>query len=336
MKQLIRNMFFVFAAVMMFCILPSARVHAANESGWAGDVWWFHADKSGNLTIGWNTDPKKDMADFEDADEAPWAKKSWFKDIRKITVKNNVRSIGNYAFANSNVEEIAFDDESICTEIGAHAFENCTSLKTINFGQKPTLTWINEYAFSECDALKSITFPSTLKKLSKGAFEVSGLESVTIPRYCTSLGRDVFRHCPNLKKISVNSKNKSLSSKSGVLFNKKKSKLIQYPAARKGTTYTVPSSVTTITDYAFSGSEGLAIYPKVKTLKMSKKIKTIEENAFDYTDIKKIYFPRNRPTIKGGSMFDSDMTVKIYYKKARWPKKYRKKYGAKKVTWKRY
>ena len=336
MKMTRKNTFLLLIATMILCFLPAVRANAENESGWAGKVWWFHADKSKTLIIGWNTDSKADMDDYSDGSATPWAGKTWFSDIKTINVKNNVKSIGNYAFADSDIEEVIFEDNSVCTEIGAHAFKNCTSLQKVTFGSKPKLTWINKYAFSDCDALKKISLPSTLKKISSGAFQVSGLESITLPRYCGSLGTDVFKFCRDLKAISVHKKNRSLSSKNGVLFYKKKTKLIQYPVKKKGTIYQMPSTVTTITGYAFSGSEGLAICPKVKILKMSKKIKTIGEKAFVYTDIKRIYFPGKRPVIKGGKMFDPDMVVTIYYKKAYWPKKYRKNYGAKKVYWKGY
>ena len=318
MKQTGRKMIFVLAAAIMLCILPKVSVKA-DETGWAGPVWWYYNESANTLYIGHASDPKADMDDYEDESNAPWAAKSWYGSVKTITIRTNVKSIGERAFANSDVEEVKFEDNSVCTEIGAFAFENCTSLKKVTFGSNPKITLIDKYAFTDCDSLESISLPSSLKKLGAGAFQTSGLKSVTVPRYCTSLGTSVFSLCPKLTKISVNSKNKSLSSKNGVLFNKKKSKLIQYPSKKKGTTYTVPSSVT-----------------KVKTLKMSKKIKTISEGAFDFTDIKKIYFPRNRPTIKGGKMFDSDMVVTIYYKKARWPKKYRKNYGAQKVNWKKY
>ena len=99
----------------------------------------------------------------------------------------------------------------------------------------------------------------------------------------------------------------------------------------------MPNTVKKIKANAFQGSEGLAIYPKnLVTLKISKNIKKIERNAFSFTDIKKIYFKKKRPSIAKNDMFDDGMVLKIFYKKKYWKKKYRKKYGAGKVTWKKF
>lgn len=352
MKFVKRYAALALALIMMVSLAPALKVSAATY-GYEGKVWWYY-NNSGVLSIGYPGETCT-MADFEDVNPA-WANQAWYGNVNKIVIRPGVKNIGQAAFEGCPAKEIVFEANSGCTKIGFDAFNGTefTSIKIpknvktidgfafegslvkkVTFESGSKLETIGSYAFYDSD-VESITFPASLKRIQSGAFLNSNLKSVTIPRYCTSLGTDVFSQCRYLKSISVNSKNKSLSSKSGVLFNKKKSKLIQYPAAKTGATYTVPSSVKEITDYAFQGSEGLAIYPKVKTIKMSKNIKKIGKNAFEYTDIKKIYFPKRRPTIVGGSMFDADMTVTIYYKKKYWPAKYRKKYGAKKVIWKRY
>ena len=40
---------------------------------------------------------------------------------------------------------------------------------------------IGDYAFANNKLLKSVVFPSTLKKIGRGAFKNSNLESVTLP-----------------------------------------------------------------------------------------------------------------------------------------------------------
>lgn len=340
------------ALIMAISLAPALKVNASTY-GYEGEVWWYY-DGGGVLSIGYPGESCT-MKDFDSVLPA-WAKQSWYGNVKKLVIRPGVKNIGEGAFTGCSAKEIVFEANSSCTKIGYEAFYGTefteikipkkvkvidgfafesSWVKKVTFESGSKLETIGYYAFFD-SGLESISLPSSLKRIQNGAFSQTELKSITIPRYCTSLGRDVFLFCRNLKSISVHGKNKSLSSKSGVLFNKKKSKLIQYPTAKTGSTYTVPSSVKEITDYAFMGSEVLAIYPKVKTIKMSKNIRKIGENAFEFTDIRKIYFPKRRPTIVGGTMFDADMAVTIYYKKKYWPSKYRKNYGAKKVIWKRY
>ena len=361
MKLVKRYTALFLALIMIIGLVPELTVNALPliESGNdANGVRYRYFALTGTLEIGDPEDPKADMKDYTAEGEAPWYKAYWYKNVKRIRIDTNIKSIGDYSFTESAAKEVIFESGSCCnnigkyafylsdiqkvnipksiTEIRTNAFECSTSLTTVTIESGSTLKTIKAFAFLDCDSLDSITLPSSLKKIEGYAFERTGLTSVTIPRYCTSIGKYAFSQCPKLKSISVNGKNKNFSSKNGVLFNKKKSVLIQYPAGKTSTSYKVPSSVRTIKTWAFQGEEGLAIYPKVNTLIMPKKISKIEKNAFAFTDILVIKFPGKRPKISGNKMFDEFATVKIYYKKKSWPSKYRKKYGAYKVTWKKY
>ena len=77
------------------------------------------------------------------------------------------------------------------------------------------------------------------------------LTSITIPDSVTSIGTDVLSGYTSLKSITVDSNNENYSSEDGVLFDKGKTKLIQYPIGNTRKTYTIPNSVTSISDWAF-------------------------------------------------------------------------------------
>jgi hypothetical protein len=66
-------------------------------------------------------------------------------------------------------------------------------------------------------------------------------------------GDMAFERCYNLRSIEVSPDNAFYSSEDGVLFNKDKTKLIRYPEGKRGASYTVPSSVTSISINAFVG-----------------------------------------------------------------------------------
>ena len=114
---------------------------------------------------------------------------------------------------------------------------------------------IGKKAFHKCKELKRIVLPSTLRIIEEKAFEgCSGLASVTIPDGVTTIGDGAFLVCYSLTNITVDSNNQYYSNDEyGVLFNKDKTTLIQYPAGKEMTYYIIPDSVTIIGYEAFYG-----------------------------------------------------------------------------------
>ena len=58
-------------------------------------------------------------------------------------------------------------------------FRGCTKLATVTFASGSQLTQIANFCFSGCTALKSITLPASVTTVGVGAFEGSGITSVT-------------------------------------------------------------------------------------------------------------------------------------------------------------
>ena len=56
----------------------------------------------------------------------------------------------------------------------------------------------------------------------------------------------VFEDCISLIVINLNSENEYLISNEGILFNKDKTELIQYPIGNSRTNYTIPEETETI------------------------------------------------------------------------------------------
>jgi len=85
------------------------------------------------------------------------------------------------------------------------------------------------------------------------AFSQCPLTTFNIPASVTSIATAVFNDCTSLTSFTVDPANPVYSSDaSGVLFDKQKVNLIQYPVGRVGT-YTIPSSVTSVNGSAFNG-----------------------------------------------------------------------------------
>lgn len=169
--------------------------------------------------------------------------------------KYRVTSIGNYAFCEySSLTSVTLPDS--VTGISSYAFQKCTSLKNINIPEG--VTYIGVCAFQLCDSLESVVIPSTVRSIQGGAFYgCDVLTTINIPVATTYVGESTFNFCPLLTNISVDENNTSYCSVDGVLYSKDMKTIVRYPEGKIGTTYTIPSGVTKINDYAFRGCKSL-------------------------------------------------------------------------------
>lgn len=170
-----------------------------------------------------------------------------------------------------------------CKTIKSYAFYGARFIESVEI--PPTVTFIGNNAFYGCANLKNVNVSQNLETISRCAFEKSGLEEITIPKSVVKIDSQAFNNCKNLASIKVDSENKNYFSDSdGILFSKDKTLLIQYPAGRKNTEYTVSESVETIGEYAFGGAEYL------EQITLPDNVKHIADFAFDdCTSLNKIH-----------------------------------------------
>ena len=117
---------------------------------------------------------------------------------------------------------------------------------------------------------------------------ISVIRTVTIPSTIEKISPYNFYSLPYINNIFVDKDNKNYTADKGVLFNKDKTKLINYPTARLGSSYTVPKSVKTIGAVAFYGCKYL------KSVELTNKVKSIQGMAFfDCREISGIYVPKS-------------------------------------------
>jgi hypothetical protein len=136
--------------------------------------------------------------------------------------------------------------------IGENAFAGCASLKNITMPS--SLTSFGFGALQKCTDLKSITISDSVKSIGDFTFwGCSSLENITIPDSVTGIGVNAFGACINLTTINIADGNTAYISKDGVLYNKGKTILIQYPAGKVDISFSIPDGVTNIEDSAFYG-----------------------------------------------------------------------------------
>ena len=88
------------------------------------------------------------------------------------------------------------------TEIGQHAFENCTLMTSITIPN--TVIAIGNEAFYKCSGLKNITIPNSVTSIGGGAFyDCDGLSSLLIPNSLLSISNDTFADCSNLSNVVI-------------------------------------------------------------------------------------------------------------------------------------
>jgi len=104
-------------------------------------------------------------------------------------------------------------------------------------------------------------------------YDCSGLTHIEIPSSVTNIEKNAFGSCDVLSSINVVSDNSIYSSEDGVLYDKNKRKLICVPAGKNGK-FVIPSSVTSIGNYAFMYCRGLT------SIEIPSSVTSIENEAF--------------------------------------------------------
>jgi uncharacterized repeat protein (TIGR02543 family) len=191
------------------------------------------------------------------------------------------------------------------------------------------VTGIGNYAFYQTPGLTSITIPSSVTTIGTGAFGyASGLTSISISSSVTTIGNSAFTPTTSLTAISVDVGNSNYKSTNGVLFNKSGLTVIHYPAGLNATTYTIPSSVTTIGTYAFYsatrltsiaipssvttiGSDAFNAASGLTSITIPSSVTTIEEAAFsNTTSLRAVTFePGSELTIIGSYAFNGTTSL---------------------------
>ena len=222
--------------------------------------------------------------------------------LSKIIMPEGLLHVDEYAFGNLwNMREIYFS--STVEEIGFQAFFNCNSIERIDvadnnstFASQDGVLYNKEKStliqYPVAKQEKTYQMPESVKDIRNFAFSgLTFLEELTLPKSIAFDGitQYTFDEANSLKNIyvaeDVNSLYKSID---GVLFydiakatnnvDHIELELVRYPAGKTETNYTVPSGVTTIENYAFSGCNLLT------SVTLPDSVASIRVFAFDSCD----------------------------------------------------
>lgn len=134
------------------------------------------------------------------------------KTVKKVVFGKNITSIGNGAFAYSNIENVQMNDN--VTVLDEYAFYYCTKLANVDLSK--SLTKIDGYeTFKYTAALKHIDLKNVKELTGWYTFQQSGLEDVDLSNVESVDGVQVFGSCYDLKTVYIG-KNTNLSSRLGI------------------------------------------------------------------------------------------------------------------------
>ena len=162
----------------------------------------------------------------------------------------------------------------------------------------------------------NLTIPSKIDgypvtAIGESAFyHCQNLKSIVIPNSVTSVEAWVLQECTGLTEITVDNGNPYYSSVDGILFNKDKTELICYPAGKVGSSYSIPSSVTTIGDSAFEYCND------IQSVKIPSSVTAIGEFAFsNCPKLSAITVDEGNPYFSSvnGVLFNKDKTELVCY-----------------------
>ena len=223
--------------------------------------------------------------------------------LTDIKIPDGVELIEKFAFGYcSSLQSIKIPDSVKKIEIAA--FQDCYSLTSVTIGSG--LTSIVGSMFYDCNSLTSIVIPDIVTSIGQYAFyNCSSLTEIEIPDSVTTIYGGAFSSCSSLTSIKVSENNANYCDVDGVLFNKDKTVLIQYPAG-KSDTYTITNGVTSIGDYAFYGCESLI------NVELSDSVTTIGRMAFnDCTALTSIEIPDSVTRIDYGAFCGCDSLMSV-------------------------
>ena len=242
--------------------------------------------------------------------------------LTSVPFSESINKIGANAFDGCTSITTISMPNSIRT-LGDSVFRNCTSLCNVKLSN--SLRVIPQGSFAGCTALRNIVIPDDVYEISNGAdklgaFQGSGLKTVTLPEGLKTIGSFAFAGCTYLDGVKMynnvttlgdscffNCTNLSALTLSENLTKIPNKAFMQCFALNK---VKIPEKVTEIGNLAFSfcttlsdltipqklekmGDNAFSHCKSLTSIELPNTINTIGAGALSYTDLRKVKLPTN-------------------------------------------
>ena len=183
-------------------------------------------------------------------------------------------------------------DVSIVAGGGSYAESRYTEDNVIGYGM-----------FAGCSKLESIVMPDNVTVIERDALrDCASLTSLTIPASVEEITPS--SGCAALAEIQVSPANSHYRSDGGALFNADATALFWFPMGKEGD-YTLPITVMSIDDYAFTGC-------KITSLTLPDELTDIGQSAFYGCELEEIHMPDKLRQIPVGVFQDCRRLSTVY------------------------
>lgn len=150
---------------------------------------------------------------------------------------------------------------------------------------------VGKAMLASCEKLKRIVLPLQTTKIEADAFRnCSSLHTIEVPTLVESI--ETSAGCTALTEINVQAGNSHYCSKDGVLLSGDGKSILWFPMGKEGE-YTLPSTVTTVGDYAFRNC-------RIETFHFSDGLTSIGKYAFYNSSVKEVSLPSTVKQIPTG------------------------------------
>ena len=162
----------------------------------------------------------------------------------------------------------------LVTRIGKMAFYHASQLQHVTIGENVKI--IDERAFAVCRNLSQVVIGENVDSILLNAFAsgTSKIKVLDIPKNVKFIENKSLS-AYSLEAINVHPDNANYTSVDGVLFNKQKNYLQEFPRS-KATTYMIPDCVDTIGNLAFASNHNIVSI----SFSPNSQLKHIEKEAF--------------------------------------------------------
>lgn len=234
------------------------------------------------------------------------------RNIATLSLPNSVRKIGTYAFENTPLEIANINHATVISD---GAFKNCTLLSQVIISTNSTMTEIGADAFNSCSSLTRFTVPQTVKTIGDRAFancssltnfgfaqntviehigELAlmscAISSFYLPSTVTYVGEGVLADCSNLTSIRVGEENTIYTDKNSNIIVDVQNKIL---LASCSTSTNIFNDITVIANYALYGVEN----DNLVNIELPETITNIGEKSFFNTSIQSIKIPKSMLSI---------------------------------------